>query len=93
MVVVQRVVEPGDHPRGVAERRVHSDVLDPLAVDPDFTPVIEAVEKFLAGIGQQRFAARCRVGHFLPPLIPHHCAGAGATPFESTCGARYQSVE
>ena len=33
--VVQRVVEPGHHARGVAEGRMRGDVLDPLAVDVD----------------------------------------------------------
>src|SRR6478752_2549004 len=33
--VMQRVIEPGDTARGIAEGRVRGDVLDPLAVDID----------------------------------------------------------
>ncbi len=55
MITMQRVVEPGDHPRRVAERRVIGDVFDALAVDPHLSPVVQAVQKFLAGIGKQAF--------------------------------------
>jgi hypothetical protein len=44
---MQRVVEPRDHPRGVAERRMGRDILDALAVDVDLAPVAQAVEILL----------------------------------------------
>ena len=47
--VVQRVVEPRDRARGVAERRMRGDVLDPLAVDLDLAAVAQAFEIFRAG--------------------------------------------
>ena len=46
---VQRVVEPGDRARGVAERRVRGDVLDPLAIDIDFAAIAQTFEVFRAG--------------------------------------------
>jgi hypothetical protein len=46
---VQRVIETGDHPRSVAERRVDGDVLDALAVDIDFAPVAQRFKIFGAG--------------------------------------------
>src|SRR5207245_5500263 len=58
MVRVQGVVEPGDHPCGVAEGRMLGDVLDPLAVDPYLATGIEAVEKLLAGVWQPRLRLR-----------------------------------
>ena len=58
MVFVEGVVEPGDHPRRVAESRVLGDVPDSLAVNPHLATVVEAVEKFLAGVrAQRRFVA------------------------------------
>src|SRR5262245_30684580 len=63
VVAVQRVVEPGDHPRGVAEGRVLGDVFDPLAVDPDLAVVVQALYKFLAGVRQHR-------GHYRLPAWP-----------------------
>ena len=47
--IVQRIVEPRDGARGIAERRMRGDVLDPLAVDIDFAAVAQAFEIFLAG--------------------------------------------
>jgi len=41
-VIVQRVIEPRDRTRGVAEGRMTGDVLDPLAVDIDFAAVAQA---------------------------------------------------
>ena len=55
MIGVQRVVKPRDHSGGVTECRMVGDVADAFAVDPDFASVIEAVEEFLAGVGQNRF--------------------------------------
>ena len=55
MIAMQRVVEPGDHPRRVAEGRVLGDVVDALPVNPHLPPVVQAVEKFLAGVGKQAF--------------------------------------
>ena len=51
---MQRVVEPRHHPRGIAEGGMLGDVLDALAVDPHLSAVVEAVEKFLAGVGKVR---------------------------------------
>ena len=61
MVAMQRVVEPRHHPRGITEGGMLGDVLDALAVDPHLSAVVEAVEKFLAGIGKQ-----CRHRYRLP---------------------------
>ena len=47
--VVQRVVEPRDRARGVAESRMRGDVVDALAVDVDLAPVAQAGEIFRAG--------------------------------------------
>src|SRR5271169_3826805 len=63
MVAMQRVVEPRHHPRRIAERRVLGDVFDALAVDPYLSAVVEAVEKFLAGVGKQ-----CRHSYGLPEV-------------------------
>src|SRR5262245_4740172 len=49
--IVERVVQPRDHARGVSKRGMRRDVLDALAVDPDFTPVAQALEVLLAGEG------------------------------------------
>ena len=54
MVAMQRIVKPRDHPRRIAKGRVLGDVLYALAVDPHLSAIIEAVEKFLAGIGECR---------------------------------------
>jgi len=54
MVAMQSVVEPGQHARGIAEGGMLGDVRYPLAVDPHLTPVVEAVEKLLAGVRQLR---------------------------------------
>src|SRR5215469_16592383 len=45
-VIVQRVIEPRDRTRGIAERRMTGDVLDPLAVDVDFAAVAQAFQIF-----------------------------------------------
>ena len=47
--IVQRVIEPRDGARGVAERRMRGDVLDPLAVDIDLAAVAQAFQIFRAG--------------------------------------------
>jgi hypothetical protein len=47
--IVQRVIEPRDHPNGVAERGMRRYILDAFAVDPDFATVAEALQVFLAG--------------------------------------------
>src|SRR5436309_8155002 len=54
MVAMQRVIEPSNHPRGIAEGRMLGHVFDPPAVNPDFSAIVEALEKLLAGIGQRR---------------------------------------
>ena len=46
--VVQRIVEPRDHARGVAEGRMRGDVLDALAVDVDLAAVAQRLQKLLA---------------------------------------------
>src|SRR5437773_8277219 len=45
--VVERVVEPRDHPRGIAEGGMRGDVLHALAVNPDFAIVAQALEILL----------------------------------------------
>ena len=47
--VVQRVIEPRDRARGIAERRMGGDILDPLAVDVDFPAVAQAFQVLRAG--------------------------------------------
>ena len=47
--VVQRVIEPRDGARGIAEGRMGGDVLDPLAVDIDLAAVAQAFEIFRPG--------------------------------------------
>jgi hypothetical protein len=47
--IVQRIVKPRDRTRGIAERRVRGDVLDPLAIDIDLAAVAQAFEIFRAG--------------------------------------------
>ena len=68
--IVQRVVEPRDGARGVAERRMRGDVLDPLAVDIDLAAVAQAVEILLAGERPRRrpctSSGFCR---FMPCLL------------------------
>src|SRR5271170_803592 len=74
--VMQGVVEPSDHARGVAERRMGRDVLNPLPVDIDLTAVAKFFEIF--GARHRREAARRRgllsVAHSNPPdfsnLVP-----------------------
>ena len=69
LVVVQRVVEAGDHARGVAEGRMRGDVFDPLTVDVDGAIVAQRVQIFLAGLRTGDFDVadvlrrdcRCRV--------------------------------
>src|SRR5207249_4611309 len=46
---VQRIIEPGDGPRGVAERRMGRHVVDPLAIDPHLPAVPQAFQVFGAG--------------------------------------------
>jgi hypothetical protein len=48
LVVVQRVIEPGDHPCGVAKRRMSRDVFDPLAVDEHGAAVAQRLDIFVA---------------------------------------------
>src|SRR4029453_128908 len=48
--VMQRVVEPRDHPRGVAKRRMRRDILDALAVNVDLAPVANALEVLGSGV-------------------------------------------
>ena len=50
LVAVERIVEAGDHARGVAEGGMRRDVFDPLAIDVDGAAVAQRVEIFLAGL-------------------------------------------
>src|SRR6267154_6838875 len=47
--IMQRVVEPRDRARRIAEGRMGGDVGDPLALNIDFAAVAQALEIFLAG--------------------------------------------
>ena len=49
LVVVQRVVKPGNRARGVTERRMRGDILDTLAINVDFAAVAQAFEIFRPG--------------------------------------------
>jgi hypothetical protein len=62
VVRVQGVVEAGEHPGAVLERRMRGDTLHTLAVDPDFPAVVEALEEFLAGVRKRHV-----LGHGLTP--------------------------
>ena len=46
---MQRVIEPRDRARGIAEGRMGGDVLDAFAIDIDLAPVAQAFEIFGAG--------------------------------------------
>ena len=69
--VMQRVIEPGDGARGIAEGRMRGDVLDPLAVDIDLAAVAQAFEVFLAGERPRR--ARACAQHIFR-LLPIHAS-------------------
>ena len=47
--IVERVIEPCQHPGRIAKGRMRRDVLDALAVDPDLAAVTEAFQELLAG--------------------------------------------
>lgn len=49
IIGVQGVVHSGDHPRRVAERRMHGHVLDLLAVDVDAAAVAQALKVLITG--------------------------------------------
>ena len=53
--IVERIEQARGHARGVAERRVRGDVLDPLAVDVDLAPVAQRIQ--ILGGGHRRFAS------------------------------------
>ena len=57
--VVQRIVKPRHHFRGVAERRVLGDVLDALAVDVDLAVVGQRGEIIRAGLRGRNFDLAC----------------------------------
>src|SRR5207248_6051339 len=48
--IVQRVVEPRQHARGIAKRGVRRDVFYALAVNPDLASVAQAFEILLTGV-------------------------------------------
>ena len=52
--IVQRIVEPRDHARGVAKGRMGGDVLDALAVDVDLAAVAQRLEILRAGLRRRR---------------------------------------
>ena len=81
-LIVQSIVQAGQHPDGVAEGRMGGDVLDPFAVDPDLAPVAQALDVFLRGerLRSCRSVQNGRLsiffaGHRNPPwirvLLPH----------------------
>src|ERR1700728_744300 len=45
---MQGVVQPGDHPGRVAERRMRGNVPDPFAVEVDFPLVAQALDVLIA---------------------------------------------
>jgi hypothetical protein len=47
--IVQRVIQPRNHPGGIAKRWMGGDVLDPLPIDPNLARVADAFEVFGAG--------------------------------------------
>ena len=79
--VVQRVVEPSQHARGVAESGVCGDVLDPLAVDVDLAPVAQRFQELgtghgpgrrhlTGGLGPRGVGDTIGVRHGCPPFFP-----------------------
>jgi hypothetical protein len=54
LFIVERVVEPGDASRRIAERRMDGDVLNPLAIDVDLAAVLQAFQVLPAGKGPRR---------------------------------------
>src|SRR5580704_15839824 len=59
--IMQRVVHPRDHARGVAKRRMHCDVFNALAVNVYLAIVAQAFQIFLAGHGPHIRLDRCRL--------------------------------
>ena len=47
--VVQGIVQAGNHAGRIAKGRVRRDILDTLAVEPDFTPIAQALQIFRPG--------------------------------------------
>jgi hypothetical protein len=70
LVVVQRVVEAGDHARGVAEGRMGGDVFDPLAVDVDGAVIAQRVQIFLAGLRTGDFDVADVLGGIANAALP-----------------------
>jgi hypothetical protein len=86
VVAVQRIVQPGDHPRRVAEPRMLGDLLYALAVDPYLPAVVEAVEKFLARIGKRRSHAHSLpVGRCRREIASHRNRPQGTTVRPALC--------
>jgi hypothetical protein len=80
--VVQRVVHPRQHPRGVAKGGMLGNVLDPLAVNPYLARIADALQEFLAVEGPLRLArtffSLCLTGHPAPRFFPLYCGPPGS---------------
>ena len=90
--IVQRIVEPRDRARRVAERRMRGDVVDALAVDIDLASVAQAFEVFRAG---ERAAL---AGDHVLGLHPAHVRSPwparlfpGANPYRKT-GTHFSGI-
>src|SRR6185436_10092170 len=53
VILMEGVVEPGQHAGAVLEGGVRGDVLDSLAVDPDLAAVVETRQELLAGVRER----------------------------------------
>ena len=62
-IVVQSVIQPRQHPDGVAEGRVRGDILDPFPVDPDLAAVAQTLDVFLSCEGP------CSLCHVVTPSV------------------------
>ncbi|MCY1227187.1 hypothetical protein D9M72_394490 [compost metagenome] len=63
--IMQRVIEPGERPGGIAHRRMAGHVLDAFAVDIDLAAVAQAFQIFGAGEGPRPVGAEILCSHFL----------------------------
>src|SRR5271169_6170225 len=66
---MQGVVQPGDHPGWIAERRVQSHVLDPLAVEVNLPSVAQALDVFLTRHGPGLAPRALLIGTGRSPVI------------------------
>ena len=73
MIRVQRVIQSSDHSRGVSKRRVIGDLLHSLAVDPNLSLIVQAVEKPAPGVRQYNFRCDDHGGYSpLPDFFYRH---------------------